>query len=312
MKKVLIMGITGAFGAAVAQSLKDAGWSIKALLRDPARLPEQFKGIEVVQGDVSQIDRIRIAVEDVELVVYGINPAKYDWKDKALPWLENTAQIVEEQKLTLVFPGNVYVYNPQDGPDFDEESGHQPISSKGTIREAMENRLQVAAQNGARIIILRLGDFFAPNLPSSWLAAVLKSQSKSYQLATPGPSNLKHTWAYLPDVAQALALLVDKRENLPEYAEFNFAGYQVTWLEIAEALQRIKQTPVKIKAFPWWLLRLLKPFSVMFASLLEMRYLWQTEINLKDQKLVEFLGQPLPQTPLQEALKISLGLTKYT
>jgi NADP-dependent 3-hydroxy acid dehydrogenase YdfG len=42
MKKALVMGITGGFGGHVAQALADRGWSLKALLRDPAKLPSRF------------------------------------------------------------------------------------------------------------------------------------------------------------------------------------------------------------------------------------------------------------------------------
>ena len=40
----------------------------------------------------------------------------------------------------------------------------------------------------------------------------------------------------------------------------------------------------------------------MMRSLVEMRYLWKTEINLSDKKLESYLGQPVHYTPLSQAL----------
>lgn len=306
MKTALIMGITGAFGAEVAMALQAEGWTLKALLRDPARLPEAFRGIAVVQGDVCDPDAIKHAVEGVELVVYGVNPPKYDWKEKALPWLDNTARIIEAYGLTLVFPGNVYALDPSQGPDYDEKASLTGLTPKGQIHRAMEERLQLAADRGARIINLRLGDFFSASLESSWLKALIKPNKTGYTLATPGPVDLKHTWAYLPDVAHTLALLLEKRQELPAYALFHYQGYQASLNEIATALRQVTDQPVRLTRFPWPLLRLLTPFSALFQGLWEMRYLWRHDIRLNDRKLKAFLGRPLPRTPMIEALAATL------
>ena len=45
----------------------------------------------------------------------------------------------------------------QDGVEFNDSSIAQPITAKGIIRKTMENRLQQAANNGARILIVRAG-----------------------------------------------------------------------------------------------------------------------------------------------------------
>ena len=44
MKTALVLGISGGFGGHVAQALARQGWGIRALLRDPARLPARFQG----------------------------------------------------------------------------------------------------------------------------------------------------------------------------------------------------------------------------------------------------------------------------
>lgn len=302
MKKVLIMGITGSFGSHVAQALDCRGWQLKALLRDPSRLPPQFQGVEAVQGDAGDIDSIRAAAEGVELIVYGVNPANYDWDGKAEPWLDNTARVAEEKGLGLLFPGNVYVLKPTDGPTFDEAAPIGALTNKGRIRQAMEARLRQASANGARVIILRMGDYIAADSLSSWLPHLIKQTTRGYRLSLPGPGDLKHSWAYLPDVAQTVAVLLERRGQLSPFSVFHFKGYQLSLNEIARTITELTGKPVRKSGFPWFVLQILAPFSVLNRGLVEMRYLWQNEVNLCEDKLLRQLGHAAPHTPFAAAL----------
>ena len=309
MKTALILGITGTFGGHVAAALQQKGYALRTLLRDPKKLPANFAGAEVVQGDVADIDSLRRATADVEVMVYGVNPPKYQWQGRALPWLENAARVAEQQGLTMLFPGNVYVFDPADGPDFDEAASMHPVSSKGAIRLAMEQRLQRAAETGAQVIILRAGDFIAPGAGSAWLQVLLKAKGEGYTLGVPGPRDLPHTWAYLPDLARTAAELLERRGALPAFNVFHYHGHRVSFNEMAEAIHQASGRPVKLQAFPWWALRLAAPFSEMFRGLLEMRYLWRRQVNMVDHRLQQTLGRQVPSTPLPQAL-VEAGLVQ--
>ena len=311
MKKALIMGITGGFGGHVAQALVEHGWSLRVLMRDPAKLPLQFRSAEVVTGNAAHLDDVRQAAKGVDLMVYAVNPANYQWEGKVLPWLDNAATVAEENRLTMVFPGNVYVFDPADGPEFDERAPLQPVSSKGNMRAAMEERLKLAAQRGAKVIVIRCGDFIGINAYSTWIQQLVKRNSKGYALYAPGPVQLPHTWAFLPDAAQTVAELVDSKDELHGYNMFHFKGYQVSFNEMAQIIGNTTGRPVALKKFPWWAVRLIAPFSTLFRSLIEMRYLWNNEVNLADDKLRATLGNPVPHTPLAEAL-VQSGVIQAT
>jgi len=310
MKTALVMGISGGFGASAAQALAEQGWAIRALMRDPARLPAQLRGVEVLTGDAKDIQAVCKAAHGVDLVVYAVNPPRYDWNGVALPLLENTAQVAEQNGLTVLFPGNVYVFDPADGPDFDEQAPRRPVTSKGKIRQAMEARLEQASRRGARVIVLRMGDYLGENAPSAWLGVLLKRTRDGFTIATPGPRDLTHTWAYLPDAAQAAADLAAMRDQLPRWSVFHFRGYRMSLRDIADTLQQVSGERVRLKAFPWWAVWIMAPFSVLFRGLVEMRYLWRRQVNLDDAKLQRTLGKPVPHTPLPLALA-ELGLGGY-
>ncbi len=310
MKTALVMGITGGFGGHVAQALARKGYTIRALMRDPAKLPERFKGADICTGDAANIDDVRAAAEGVELIVYGINPPKYRWEGVVVPLIENTARVAEEKKLTVVFPGNVYVFDPKDGPVFDETSPHHPISTKGRMRTQMEARLQQASQRGARIIIIRMGDFIGQNLSSAWLDVLIKPTRNGYRLAAPGPRDHVRTWAYLPDVGRTVADLVDKKLAFEPFSVFHFRGYQTSFNEIARLIEQASGKKVMASRFPWFALRVMSPFSNLFRGLMEMRYLWDKEINLNESRLQNALGGQVPHTPLANAL-IESGLITH-
>lgn len=302
MKQALVIGATGSFGGHVATALINDGWQVKALIRSPDKIPLLHQGLEIVQGDARQIKDVRRASSGVDVIIYAANIPYPRWYSEALPLLEPSARVAEEQNLTLVFPGNVYVYKPKDGPDFDEQAPLNPVSKKGEIRERMELRLKLASTRGAQVLLIRTGDFIGANATGSWMHALTKATDRGYRLLRPGPRKVAHTWAYLPDVAQAVCQLLNRRERLPAYAPFHFAGYPITFDELVEAMQVASGRSVRVWPFPWWALTLLAPFVPFLRELREMRYLWRQEINLDDAKLRKELGGEIPNTLLPEAL----------
>ena len=302
MKNVLVMGINGTFGGQMTNALLDAGYKVTAFLRDTKKLPEKYKHVKTVKGDVKNLQSIRQACEDIDIIVYGVSPANYDWREKAVPYLDNVAQIAEEKKLTIIFPGNVYVFDPADGPEFNEDSPRNPITEKGQMRQTMENRLEQAAKHGAKIIILRMGDFIAPDAKSAWLPVLLKNKKNNHTLSSPGTANLIHSWAYVPDAARVACQLLEKSDQLPAFNVFHYKGYQSSIKQIAQTIEMATGNVVKIKQFPWWFFKLSAPFFTLFRGLVEMSYLWKTEINMSDEKLRKLLGKNYQATDLRTAL----------
>ena len=304
MKTALVLGITGGFGGQVAAALAADGWRIRALVRDPARLAARWQVVEVLRGDAARIEDVTRAAEGVDVIVYGVNAPYPKWDGTVLPWLDVSAQVAETEKLTIVFPGNIYNYDPADGPLFDERAPMRPVSHKGELRVAMETRLRRASERGARVLILRCGNFIGAGAPGSWLAHLLKRNRnrRGYVLSATGARDLKHAWAYLPDVAQTIAALLARAATLPAFSVFHFRGHEASFDDIAATVRARTGERVRPKRFPWWLLRLASPVSPWFRSLVEMRYLWEADIRLDDTALAQTLTGNTPCTPLVDVL----------
>ena len=229
--------------------------------------------------------------------------------------LDNTIAAASARGATVVLPGTVYNFGPDAMPHPTEDAPQRPVTRKGAIRVEMERRLQEGAARGAfRAIVLRAGDFFGPGAANSWLSQGLVTPGQPVtRIQQPGTDDVGHQWAYLPDVATAMAALIERCDTLPAFARFHFAGH---WdddgRQMVEAIRRVVQrrtgTQPRVSRFPWWAVRLAQPVVPLFRELAEMRYLWREPLRMDEARLAaELAGQGgVPHTPLDLAIERTL------
>lgn len=308
----LIVGATGGVGSETARALVAHGWHVRALARDPgkaARDAAWIGPVEWVKGDAMNVQEIVRAAEGVDAVVHAVNPPGYrNWQGLAQPMLESSIAAARAAGARLVLPGTVYNYGPDAFPLIAESAPQNPRTRKGAIRKAMEARLEAASREGVPVLIVRAGDFFGAHAGNSWFAQGLVKPGRPLRAVTyPGKREVGHAWAYLPDLGETIARLLDRRAQLGAFERFHFGGH---WfdrgVELAEATRRAAGVPdAAIRRFPWLAVYLAAPFVETLRELLEMRYLWSTPVRLDNRKLVAFLGEE-PHTPLDEALRETL------
>ena len=313
MKRIaLIIGATGGIGSETARALIASGWTVRALHRHPQQAAERFARlgpVEWLEGDAMNAAQVVAAAAGASVVVHAANPPGYrNWKGLALPMLESSIAAAQAAGARLVFPGTVYNFGPDAFPRVTEAAPQNPTTRKGRIRVAMEQRLKSAADAGVPVLILRAGDFFGPNAGNSWFSQGLVKPGRPVRSVTyPGKRHVGHAWAYLPDMAETIARLVERESELEPFAVFHFRGH---WfergVELAEATRRAAGVPsAAIRRFPWFAIYLLAPFVETFREMLEMRYLWTESLELDNTKLVAFLGRE-PHTELDRALRDTL------
>lgn len=308
----LILGATGGIGGEVARQLVDTGWSVRALRRGQAPAAPDASGIAWITGDALNRHEVMAAAEGCAVIVHAVNPPGYRrWAELVLPMLDNTIEAATVQGATIVLPGTVYNFGPDAFPVLTEDSPQRPLTRKGAIRVELEQRLRNATGNGARVIVVRAGDFFGPKAGNNWFSQGLVKPGKPVEKVTyPGISGIGHQWGYLPDVARTMVELLARREALDPFSCFHMAGH---WDSDGTAMnaaicrvvhQHTGRQP-RVVGFPWWLLTLAAPFSETFREMREMRYLWQSPIRMPNAKLVDTLGYE-PHTPLDEAVRATL------
>jgi len=306
----LVLGATGGVGGAVAEKLLANGYTVRAMHRNAAANAIKTPKYDWVSGDAMNRDEVMRAASGVDLIVHAVNPPGYrNWGTLVLPMIDNTIAAAKAVDARILMPGTIYNFAPDTFDAITEESPQKPATIKGRIRVALEQRLEAAAKNGTQVILVRAGDFFGPGAGNNWFAqAVVKPGAPLKAITNPADPGVGHQWAYLPDVAETMVQLVVRADELPSFARFHMEGF---WdhdgEQLGQAIRRVTgKADLPIKRFAWWMLRLGKPFVAVFRELLEMRYLWQRELHMRNDRLVAFLGTE-PRTPIDQAVRETLS-----
>jgi len=309
-RTALILGATGGIGGEVARALKARGWRIRALHRKGGAASGSRDGYDWIQGDALNLADVAAAAQGVSLIVHAVNPPGYrNWGKLVLPMLDSTIAAAKANHARIILPGTVYNFGPDAWPVLREDSPQNPTTRKGAIRVEMERRLKQASAEGAPALIVRAGDFFGPRgTGNSWFGAALVKPGKiPAAIPYPGRRGIGHQWAYLPDMAETIARLVDQDDRLAPFEVFHMNGHwDPDGAAMIGAIGRACGRPnVKARAFPWWAVVLASPFVTLFREMLEMRYLWREPLRMDNRRLVAFLGEE-PHTPLDEAVRATL------
>lgn len=220
-KTVLILGINGTVGAYIARALVRDGWSLKALARDPVSAMSRWRGqanIEWIAGDAMDRDAVISAAMGAGTILHAVNPAGYrDWDRLVLPMIDNTIAAARAAGgARIVLPGTNYNYDAATTSVIDETTPQRARSEKGRIRIALESRLKAVSAE-CPVLILRAGDFIGAGARSSWFASAMVRPGKPVtRLVNPG-KGVGHSWAYLPDLAEAFARLLALPDKLPRF-----------------------------------------------------------------------------------------------
>jgi nucleoside-diphosphate-sugar epimerase len=125
----------------------------------------------------------------------------------------------------------------------------KPLTRKGKIRVELERRLQTAATTGVRSLIVRAGDFFGPSGGNNWFSQGLVRPGKPVSSSVPGPPRHRPCVAYLPDLAETVAQLLDHESTLGTFERFHFAGqWDADGTQMTNAIRAVvgnRNTPVQ-------------------------------------------------------------------
>jgi nucleoside-diphosphate-sugar epimerase len=169
--------------------------------------------------------------------------------------------------------------------------------------------LQDAAREGdIRAIVLRAGDFLDSEGSGDWFDLAMLREAGKGKLAVIGKPGVRHSWAFVPDLARTFEALAQQRARFGAYETFHYAGYFVTPEELAAAIVKAAPVPLKVSHFPWFTLSLFGLVHPMMAAIAKMGYLWQHPMALQDSRLDAILG-PDFGTSLDDA--VAAMLTRF-
>jgi nucleoside-diphosphate-sugar epimerase len=306
---VLVLGANGRFGHAAVAAFAEAGWRVLAQVRRAPPQP-QPAGASVLATPLSDIDTLAALAAGAGVVVHAVNPPYPRWRQELLPAASQGMELAGRLGARFMLPGNVYHFGEHMPALLRPDTPPSPSNEKGRIRCELEAEMHARAARGQRSVVIRAGDFFGSGR-GSWLDLVIAKSLAHGKLVYPGPLDVPHAWAYLPDLARAF-VAVASRKDLPDFANLHFPGHTLTGAQLLAALERaaagLGRTPARAwrhGSMPWGLIRAGGLFVPTWRGIAEMSYLWRVPHALDGTALNAAIGA-LPATPIEAALRAAL------
>lgn len=296
-KTIALLGINGHLGHQVALAAKSAGFRVIGFGRTNQH---PVDGVEFVSGDAHSLEDLKRATQSADVVLNALNLPYDKWGNGAAEALSE--RVVEACRgKTLLFPGNIYNYRATDRlltPDLRQD----PETERGAIRVRMEQHLEAAAKQGElQVLILRAGNFYGSALPGDWFGQLILREASKGRVALNPARAVKNAWAYLPDLAQAFVRLGQQSGEFSAFENFHFRGHLVSSDETFVALQSAVPRKLQRVDYPWPMLKMMGWFMPIIRGLVQMRYVWEHEMGLSDERLEQLLGKNFG-TPFEKAM----------
>jgi nucleoside-diphosphate-sugar epimerase len=311
-RTVLILGANGRFGLAAAQAFDAAGWRVLAALRR-APEPGMPTGVKRLNTPIEQAHELAREAAGADIVVHALNPAYTRWSTELLPTARAGMAIAEALGARFMLPGNVYNFGASMPAQLAEGTPQRAATRKGALRIALEAEIEQRCADGPlRATIVRAGDFYGGG-SGNWFDQAIVKQISSGKLVYPGPTDVPHAWAYLPDLARAFVALASRSAGgCGRFERFHFAGHTLTGAELLAGIERAAASlgiepsrPWRHATLPWAVIRIGGLLVPVWRELAEMSYLWRVPHALKGGALEGAIG-PASFTPLADALRASL------
>jgi dTDP-4-dehydrorhamnose reductase len=250
MRKVLILGGSGAFGSSVAAAFWNADWAVEVYAR----------GTDMTA-----------AARGMDVIVNGLNPARAAAPARAAH--EMTIAVLAAAQASgarVILPGRVDLYGTACSP-WGPATPHHPVTRAGTIQVQIEARYRAS---DVRTTILRSGEFLHEGLPHLAMNRIVLRALRRGRVTALGDPAVLRSHAYLPDLAEAVLRLADRGEALPDFAEFPFAGHLFSTVGLTRQLSHMLDRPLRTVPRGWWPVRRLAVVRAQARVQQEIRHLY--------------------------------------
>lgn len=239
---VLVTGGTGGVGAFVLRELAAQGRPVLALVRPESAHLVAGDGVDVVEGDLTDPDGLRAAVESADAVIHAACTFTRPEVDVAAM----EAMVAAWSRGPFVFVSSVDAYGRPTGPRVVEDAvREQPLSAYGQAKLDCERILLRAAGTGGRggASVVRSPLVWGPHdrlrdqLRWGAIGTLYQAALAGQPLQVPRPGAAGYAWYGAPWVhAAALARAVTACLDAPVHGTANAVSGHVAWPDLAAEL----------------------------------------------------------------------------
>jgi nucleoside-diphosphate-sugar epimerase len=312
MGKIALFGAGGAIGGSVASALRAQGRAYRVVGRSRGPLEAQFGAdplAEIVTWSPEDPASVRAAAEGVETLVYLIGVPYWQFQKHPVLMRQTLEGAMAAGVSKLVQIGTVYPFGRPRTERVDEGHPREPHTFKGRMRKEQEDLVLGAhGQRGIQTTILRLPDFYGPNVENSFLHRAFKAALEGTRADLIGPIDTPHEYVFVPDVGPVVTALADAPRAYGR--AWNLAGAGITTQrELVERIfAQVGRAP-KVRVAGPWMVRAMGLFNPFMRELAEMEYLQSTPVLLDDSALRGLLGE-VRKTPYEEGIRRTLEVMK--
>ena len=314
MSKIALFGAAGAIGHSIAAALRNAGRPYRVVGRTRASLAQSFgqdPGAEIVTWNPDDPESVRAAARGIETIVYlvGVNYWQFELHPQLMA--KTLAGAVAEGVAHCLLVGTVYPYGRPRTASVHEDHPREPHTFKGRMRKAQEDLL-LEAHAAGRIkgAVLRLPDFYGPDVDKSFLHAAITAATRGGAANMVGPLDKPHEFVFVPDVGPVVTRLIETPAAWGHV--WHLAGAGVTTQQaLVDEISRQTGRPVTVRAAGKWMLRVLGLFNPFMREMVEMHYLLTEPVIMDDSALQELIG-PIAKTPYPDGIRQTLTAARPT
>jgi nucleoside-diphosphate-sugar epimerase len=308
-RKIALFGAAGAIGQSIASALSKAGRPYRVVGRSRESLLRSFGQdplAEIATWDPDDPESVRAAARGIDTIVYLVGVPYWQFALHPQLTAKTIAGAVAEHVPRLLLIGTVYPYGRARTDRVREDHPREPHTFKGRMRKAQED-LVLDADAAQRIkgAVLRLPDFYGPNVDKSFLHAAFVAATQGGVANMIGPLDEPHEFVFVPDVGPVVARLIDTPGAWGHVWHLAGAGV-TTQRAIVDEIARQTGRPIKARAAGRWLLRVMGLFNPLLREMVEMHYLLTEPVIMDDSALQRLIG-PIAKTPYAEGVRQSLA-----
>jgi nucleoside-diphosphate-sugar epimerase len=312
MEKIGLFGATGSIGQSVAAELRARRIPYRVVGRSRAHLEASFGGdplAEIVTWDPSKPESVRAAARGLGAIVHLVGVPYWQFGTHPVIMAQTLTGAIAEGVGRLLLVGTVYPYGRPQGERVSEAHPRTPHTFKGKMRKEQEDLVLLAHAKGSiQTTILRLPDFYGPNVERSFLADAFVAATAGRRGKLIGPIDRPHQFVYVPDVGPVVASLLAEPKAFGR--AWNFAGSGITsQRELVLKIFAEAGSKARFLTAGKLMLRLLGLRDPFMRELVEMHYLLTNPVLLDDSALRELLGTFRP-TSYDEGIRAALAAAR--
>ncbi len=314
MTNILVTGGTGFIGIPLVKRLSDLGHKLKLIIRETSNVSpfEGLENIEYIYGDVRDIDSIKKAVDNVDIIYHLAAYTRMWSKDESvfkevnINGAENVAKVALDKNKRLIYVSSFIALGatPPEPVDETHDTEEGVLLDYGKTKYQAKKLIKEYIGKGLKVTMFYPGIVYGPGDFNIFGQMIHDIVAKKL-LGVPGKADKIGSFVYVNDVVNGLTSVIDRDDLIGE--AFILGGENVVlndWINLIAEIAGVKEP----RHFPM-------SMGLMYAGMWELKtkltkkmpYINRDTVKMIDynwsfssKKAIDRLGYKI--TPLREGM----------